>query len=241
MFFVYETQLPDSAGFSLYSAPHLCTLSGIFVLCFFGARWFRIQSNSKRRSVSHALGLVILLSDLLRYLIYWRIGGLSVHELPLHLCGLAVYLCILHSLWKPDWLGQVLYTLCLPGACCALLFPDWTHYPFWSFVSLHSFWAHGLIVFYIILQTASGEIAPRLSAIWKPALFLCAIVPPIYWFNTRFHTNYLFLQLPSQGSPLMLLAQWAHGSHALYLVLFAGVIFLVMLCMDLIVLKWKQR
>lgn len=241
MFFVYETQLPDSAGFSLYSAPHLCALADIFVCCVFGARWYKKQPNAKRSSFSHVLGLTIFLFDMLRYVVYWRIGGLSIYELPLHLCGLAVYLCVLHSIWKPDWLEQVLYTLCLPGACCALLFPDWTHYPFWSFVSLHSFLAHGLIVFYLALQLASGEMVPRLSAIWKPVLFLCAVVPPIYWFNTRFHTNYLFLQLPSPGSPLMLFAQWAHGSHALYLVFFASVIFLVMVGMDMLYTKSQHR
>lgn len=232
MFFVYETQLSHAAGFSLYGLPHLCTLAGIFLSCLIGARWYKRQPDSTRHSFSHALGLTIFLLDILRYVVYWRIGGLSIYELPLHLCGLAVYLCILHSIWKPDWLGQVLYTLCLPGACCALLFPDWTHYPFWSFVSLHSFLAHGLLVFYIVLQTASGEILPRLSAIWKPILFLCAVVPPIYWFNTQWHTNYMFLQLPSPDSPLELLACWAHGSHALYLVLFAGIIFLIMLGMN---------
>lgn len=140
MFFVYETQLPHSIGFSLYGISHLCTLAGISFSCLIGARWYKRQPDSTRHSFSHALGLTIFLLDMLRYVVYWRIGGLSIYELPLHLCGLAVYLCILHSIWKPDWLSQVLYTLCLPGACCALLFPDWTHYPFWSFVSLHSFW-----------------------------------------------------------------------------------------------------
>lgn len=139
MFFTYASHLPRGVGFSLFSAPHLCTLAAILLFCLFGARWYKKLPDRKRRRCARTLGLLLFLADMLRYAVYWRMGGLSIYELPLHLCGLAVYLCILHSLWKPDWLSQTLYTLCLPGACCALVFPDWTMYPFFSFVSLHSF------------------------------------------------------------------------------------------------------
>lgn len=241
MFFTYASHLPRGVGFSLFSAPHLCALAAILLFCLFGARWYKNLQDRKRRQYARALGLLLFLTDMLRYAVYWRMGGLSIYELPLHLCGLAVYLCILHSLWKPDWLSQTLYTLCLPGACCALVFPDWAMYPFFSFVSLHSFLAHALLVLYIVAQTASGEIVPRLSAIWKPLLFLCIVIPPIYWFDTQFHANYMFLQLPSAGSPLMILSQWARGRHAVYLMLFAGIAFLVMLCMDLPFIKRYRR
>jgi uncharacterized membrane protein YwaF len=72
-------------------------------------------------------------------------------------------------------------------------------------------------------------------------LFLCIVIPPIYWFDTQFHANYMFLQLPSAGSPLMILSQWARGRHAVYLMLFAGIAFLVMLCMDLPFIKRYRR
>ena len=147
MFFTYASHLPRGVGFSLFSAPHLCTLAAILLFCLFGARWYKKLPDRKRRRCARTLGLLLFLADMLRYAVYWRMGGLSIYELPLHLCGLAVYLCILHSLWKPDWLSQTLYTLCLPGACCALVFPDWTMYPFFSFVSLHSFLAHALLVY----------------------------------------------------------------------------------------------
>ena len=116
MFFTYASNLPRGAGFSLFSAPHLCALAAILLFCLFGAQWYKNLPNRKRRQCARALGFLLFLTDMLRYAVYWRMGGLSIYELPLHLCGLAVYLCILHSLWKPDWLSQTLYTLCLPGA-----------------------------------------------------------------------------------------------------------------------------
>lgn len=233
MFFTYETELPQGVGFSLYAPPHLAALAVIILLCIVCSIAYRKAGQSKQQRISRLLGIAILLLEIVRTVVYSFMGGMSIYELPLHLCGMAVFLCAIHSLWKPDWLGQVLYSLCLPGAWAALLFPDWVMYPFFSFVSLHSFAAHGLTVLYIILQTASGAIRPRLSAVWKPVLFLCAVVPPVMWFDYRFHANYMFLQLPSAGSPLVFLSNLAGGSHAGYLFLFAVSIFCIMVLMDL--------
>lgn len=241
MFFTYETSLPANVGFSLYSVPHLCTLAVIVVFCFYGSRRFCTKPMKQQERITHILGAVILCMEIVRILVYAYMGGMNIYELPLHLCGITVYLCALHSLWKPDWLGQVLYSLCLPGAWCALLFPDWVVYPFFSFASLHSFAAHGLLVLYITLQTASGTIRPRLSAIWKPVLFLCIVVPPVMWFDRHFNANYMFLQLPSAGSPLVFLAKLANGNLVGYLFLFAVVIFCVITLMDLPFAIKKRR
>lgn len=243
MFFIYEPSPSQGVGFSLYSLPHIAALTVIILLCIFCSIAYRRAGQAIRQHISHILGISILLMEILRTVVYHFMGGMSIYELPLHLCGMAVFLCAVHSLWKPDWLGQVLYSLCLPGAWAALLFPDWVMYPFFSFVSLHSFTAHGLIVLYIILQTTSGEICPRLSAIWKPVLFLCVVVPPVMWFDHQFHANYMFLQLPSAGSPLIFLSNLAGGSLTGYLFLFAVTIFCMMVGMNLpfAVREWIHR
>ena len=56
-----------------------------------------------------------------------------LYELPFHLCSMAGILCAVHCLTKWKWLGQVLYTICLPGTVLALLFPNWNFYPVHSF------------------------------------------------------------------------------------------------------------
>lgn len=227
LFFTYADDLPPDAGFALYSPPHLAVLALAAALCLFAAR----RPLSER--ASRALGLAILLSELLRMTVYAAMGCLNRFELPLHLCSLAVFLCALHSIRKPDWLGQTLYALCLPGACAALLFPDWVVYPFFSFISLHCFVSHTLIVLYIVSETARGSIRPRLSALWKPMLFLCAAVPPVYLFNRHFGTNYMFLQVPAPGSPLVGLAQLSGGNPAGYLALLIAAVAACMALMEL--------
>lgn len=233
MFFTYQNNLPPDVGFAPYSAVHIGTLVSFIILCLIGAKRFAAKSASVQQRITRMLGFAILLLEVTRMVVYHFMGGMGIHALPLHLCGMAVFLCFGHSLRTADWLGQVLYTLCLPGAGAALLFPDWTVYPFFSFVSLHSFLAHELIVFYIVLQVAAGRIAPRLGAIWKPILFLCVSVPPVAWFNQQFHTNYMFLDLPSRASPLAVIAALTAGSRVHYLAAFILLVLAVMICMDL--------
>ena len=51
-----------------------------------------------------------------------------------------------------------LYTLCLPGAAAALLFPEWSAYPQWNFMNLNSFLVHGLLILFPILQLVEHTI-----------------------------------------------------------------------------------
>ena len=129
-------------------------------------------------------------------------GHLNVYSLPFHLCELAPLLYLLFAWRHWDWLGQVIYTLCLPGAAAALLFPDWSAYPQWNFMNLNSFLVHGLLILFPILQLVEHTIRPRLGALWKVWLFLAVLVPPMWLFNHTFGTNYLFLNAASPHSPL---------------------------------------
>lgn len=223
--------LPPDGGFGLFSAAHLAVLGGIALLCAVYTIRFRHRCAAAQRRTARLLGGTVLLLELVRVAAFCITGCMNIGLLPLHLCGLAVYLCAIHSRMPADWLGQTLYALCLPGACAALLFPDWSRYALVSFVSLSSFAIHTLVVLYIILQTACGAIRPRLRAIYKPIAFLCIVVPPVALFNRRFGTNYMFLQTPSAGSPLVLLYHLADGSYAGYLVLYAAIIGIVMTAM----------
>ena len=163
-------------------------------------------------------------------------GHLTVYSLPLHLCELAPFLYLLFSWRSWNWLGQVLYTLCLPGAAAALVFPDWTVYPQWSLMNINSFLVHGLLILFPVLQLAAGTIRPRLSAIWKPLLFLAVVTPPIWLFNRTWGTNYFFLNTASPNSPLALLLEVT--GPAWYLPAYA---LLAVAVMVVLLLPWHWR
>ena len=48
MFFTYASHLPRGVGFSLFSAPHLCTLAAILLFCLFGTQLSFGQNNREQ-------------------------------------------------------------------------------------------------------------------------------------------------------------------------------------------------
>lgn len=220
-------------GFERYSAGHILILVIIAAACIIGAVIFRKLPEKGKRVTSLFLGIVITVMDLLHYWLYWRAGILGIVSLPLHLCALAVYVVLIHSIWKPDWAGQVLYALSLPGVWCALIFPDWTAHPILSYPSLHSFIMHGLISLYIIMQVAGRRIVPRFSAIWKCILFLCVTGPAAAIANHFLGTNFMFMAEPVPGSPLQFLFELAGGNGLLYVAFLAVLALLLMTLMYL--------
>lgn len=205
-FLEYESQLPDKVGFVLFGKVHLSWLIGIVVcLCIF-LHFFRKSEKKIQRKILHILGWILVLLEIGRTVFLWKIQFLSVYELPLHLCGLAGILCLLHAYTKWEWLAQTIYAACLPGTIGALLFPDWTMYPMLNVIHIQAFLFHGLVVFYGFAMLKHG-FRPNIRKLYQPILFLVVTAILIYAFDLRFKANYMFLQVPSKDSPLMLVAK----------------------------------
>ena len=108
------------------------------------------------------------------------------------------------------------------------LFPDWVRYPAIHFITIQGFTFHAGIVLYVICQLLQHNIIPRLAALWKVIVFLLVVVPPVYLFDKKFHANYMFVNVPSPGSPLEWLASFL-GTWAIW----QAMRFLMLLCMVL--------
>lgn len=224
-FFAYETQLPKGTGFTLFGSVHIAWLVGILAVIALAALWVSQRPAYRQRKISKAVALVLCAMIVAEKAILTFTGHLSVYNLPLHLCELSPLLYLLF-VWRPwDWLGQVIYVLCFPGAAAALLFPDWNAYPPWNFMNWNSFLLHGLLVLFPILQLIEGRLRPQPRSIWKVWLFLGGLVPPIWLFNRIFGTNYFFLNAASPQSPLAWMWHLTGTTWYLlgYLLLAAGV------------------
>lgn len=230
LFWTYESEIPAGMGFPIFEKAHWLWLAGLLLVSLILLKLAAGRSAVFGEKLAHILGWSLLAMELYRDVVLILIGHYGIYELPLHLCSMAGFLCTLHMLFHKEWMGQVLYTLCLPGAMAALLFPDWVTYPPIHFMTIHGFVFHGTVVLYICLALLRRDIIPSLRALWKPMIFLCVIVPPIYVFNKIVRANYLFINVPSPGSPLVLLEKW-FGNPG-YLVAYGAVILLVMLGMD---------
>lgn len=230
-FWSYGSEIPKGVGFQLYGRQHLLWLLGIIIGIYVICKIYCGLDVMGRKYCARGVAFCIGATGVIRYAFLFFRHKLTVGHLPLHLCSMAVILCVIHAVTESRFLGDVLYCLCMPGAMVGLLFANWTKYPAMSFMSIVCFLAHGLVVLYPILMLISGSIRPRIKNIWRPILFLCMVVPPAYLVNKKYNTNFMFINRPSPGSPLVFLEQWLGNPGYLfgYLVLAAGVIALLYL------------
>lgn len=206
-FFTYETDLPNGVGFSHFSPTHLTWLAIIAVCIALLLKWFSGKREETQRRFSKALAWSMCGTLAAEHLILLVTGHQTIYQLPLHLCTLMPVVCLIFSYTHWDWAGQTIYSLGIIGAALALLFPDWNRYPQWNYMNLTGFAVHGGLILYGVWQLAGKTVRPRITAMWKPVLFLAVVVPPIYLFDRFFGTNYFFLMNGSPGSPLQILAE----------------------------------
>ncbi len=230
LFFAYETQLPASVGFHWYGTGHWIWLIAITAACVLAGLLSPRLSHQGQRRLQWGLSLSSAALICCMELFFWLTGNFGPRTLPLHLCSMAPFLTVLHCLFRRDWLDQVVYTLCMPGAAAALLFPGWSDYPLFSFMGMEGFLSHGLILAYGVTALACGRIRPRLTRLWKVWVFLAVVVPPVYWFNQRYNCNYWFINWSIPGSPLEFLAKFGFPG---YLIAYGMLALIIMLLLDL--------
>ena len=202
-FFLYETDFTKEAGFKMFGFCHFVWLSGIVLFIWFVGKWYNRQPENKREQMKRILGIVFVVISLFRDSVLMITGHFDVGFLPLHLCGMALWIAALYAWTNNRFLGIIYVLLCVPGAVGALLFPDWTVYPFWNYMHVHAFISHGLIVAFGVWLFWSREIVPKWKELWMPLFFGIAGFCIIYPINQKLGTNYWFLNFPSEGSPLV--------------------------------------
>lgn len=230
LFFTYETQLPAGVGFDWYGPGHWAWLVVIIAACLgvglLAPRLSRRGQTVLQRTLCLTSAGVVCAMELF----FWFTGNMSPQTLPLHLCSMAPFITVIHCFFRRDWLDQVVYSLCLPGAAAALLFPGWSDYPLFSFMGLEGFLSHGLILAYGAAALACGRLRPRLTRLWKVWVFLAVVVPPVYWFDRRFDCNYWFINWSMPGSPLEFLARFGFPG---YLIAYGLLALMVMVLLNL--------
>ena len=234
MFWLYEEELPAGVGCERFCAGHLAYLAVFLTLAVCYALFYRKLDARRRRIADRVLGSAVFFCGLCEYGVTALLGHFSRYSLPIHVCSLMFSLTPLHA-WtggaRPGsiasklraFLGGVLFHPGLPGALAALLFPDWLYYPFWNYVSVSSFLAHGLIVVYgaSLLVRIAEAAEPRAlfrRDLKSSALFLGVGALVMYFFDRAAGTNYWFMAGPGWDSPF--LGVWARGGYGGYLLAF---------------------
>lgn len=230
-FFLFETELPIGSGFRLFGPCHLTWLFSILLFIVIGAKWYAGQNVNRQKKINKLMGFLFPVIAIYRDMVLVLTGHFNRGFLPFHLCSMALWIAFFYILTNNRFLGVVYVLLCVPGAVAALLFPNWEMYPLFNYMHIHGFLSHGLIVAFGIWQLAAGNVEPVWRDYWMPVLFGVIGMMIIYPLNMWLHTNFWFLEIPSQGSPLEFI--WRRTGGIWYLASY------LLLCM-LVVALWQM-
>lgn len=202
----------DGVGFSHYDGLHLTWLAIFLIAVMLNCVWYRKADSANRKRWNKTVASLIVLDEIFKMVMLTIGGRYTLGYLPLHLCSINIFIVAIHA-WKPSkTLGSFLYTVCIPGALAALLFPSWSALPLGNFMHIHSFTIHILLAMYPIVLAVNGEIEVSIRYVPKCLLMLLCMAVPIYIFNIFFDTNYMFLMKADDGNPLKVFEQlW--GNH----------------------------
>lgn len=204
--------VPAGVGFAHYDLLHLLWLALFLIVTIVSVATYRKMSLKARRAWRISVAALLIADEVFKVAMLLIGGRYLPGYLPLHLCSINIFLIAIHA-WKPSkLLGGYLYTVGIPGAVAALLFPTWSSLPFANFMHLHSFTVHILLALYPITLAAAGELKPEVKRIPQYLLLLVAMAVPIYFINLLLDTNFMFLMSADPGNPLYLFQQlW--GNH----------------------------
>ena len=194
--------IPEGKGFTHFGVLHFLWIGIGVLVILLNCMWYRRLGDSGRKRWKRTVSLLIVADELFKMVMLTIGGRYNFTYLPLHLCSINIFLIAIHA-WKPfDLLSGFLYTVCIPGALSAILFPTWTTLPFGNFMHLHSFTIHILLVMYPVVLVVSGEWKPYIKNMPKYFLLLVGLAIPVCFINIALDTNFMFLMYVEPGNPL---------------------------------------
>ncbi len=228
-YFTYWSDLPSDSGYDIFGTVHLIWLVGITIAIILYAAKYSQWPPAVQSRVLKTLAVIMLAMEAYREIVLTVTGHMEFENLPLHLCGLAIFVEVLFAFFPNTFLGEFTCVACLPGAASALIFPDWLRYPTINYMNLHGFIMHGILVLFPILVLLSGKCVPNIRHIYMPALFFAVSAPILHRLNVLWGSNFMFLNRPSNGSPFETVYEmYGYGG---YLAVFGVTVFAVILAM----------
>ena len=196
--------------FSHFCPEHIGMLIVIAIAVTIGLLVLRRSSEGHARKAAIILSVALFLGEALQDIFLLSEGRNYIDFLPLHLCNLGIFVNLLAALTRGklrSFFAEISLVLIMPGAVGALLFPDWTYKPFWSYLPLLCFFTHTLLVFIPLFFLVRENVKVSFKHFWYPCLFLVLVTPPIYILNQNTGENYMYLMYPPESSPL----EWIHN------------------------------
>ncbi len=226
-FWEITSTIKKGMGFEHFDSCHIIWLCSFVVFSALCAVLYLRASERIRKVIRIAFAVLLIADEIFKIIGLAAFGNYSASYLPLHLCSVNIIVISLYVIRPSEILGNFLYTVCLPAAVAALLFPTWTNLPFLNFMHIHSFTVHIMLAAFPIILTVSGEIKPKLKYLPCCVLILGALAVVALVFNIIFDTNFMFLMYAEKGNPLLWFEK-QFGSHLIGYPVIISAVFAVM-------------
>lgn len=216
---------PLQSEFVQFGPAHLTvigTLIAISVVLCVVVRY--ANSTAVKRSICWGLAVILLGSEWLGYgnaLIYHGFDFFLQYSLPLHACGIAVYLTAYMLVTKRQVVFEIVYFWGLAGTTQAILTPAVTE-AFPSFRFFHFFIAHSAIIIGVLVAVFGLKMRPRAKGLWITYAASWCMVFVVGGLNYLLGTNYMYLCRPPAGVSPFYFLNWP------WYILFQGVLALVL-------------
>jgi hypothetical integral membrane protein (TIGR02206 family) len=196
--------------FRLLSSSHLIALSVVVLVNLSIISLRRNVSPQARRAFRYGLATLLILNEMALHLWIWMAGNWTVQTmLPLHLCGLFVYISAIMLITKSYTLYEFAYFLGIGGATQALLTPGLGIYGFPHFRFFQIFVAHGSIVTAAIYMTAVEQYRPYWTSLLRAVVGANLYMLLVGLVNALLGSNYMFIaHKPDTPSLLDVLGPW---------------------------------
>jgi len=225
----FTTTGTGERGFDLFDGVHCGWLLGVVLAAAALCVVHRRLSAKGRRVMQRTFALTMFGVYLFRQIVLMAMGEYDVFYLPLHLCGMSLYIEPIDSLFPNKFTRELCYAVCMPGALLGILYANWGNLPLLSFISITSFVLHAMLVIYPLFAITGGDHRPSPRRILWCFGFLLAVSVPVYFFNMHFGTNYMFLAEPSPGSPLEMFENWfGNPGYLLGFVIMIAIVWVLM-------------
>ena len=228
-FWFTEEIIPSGLGFSHFGPIHFGFLAATLLASIFGAVFYRRLDEKGRKRFRYSIAALMMVDEFFKDISLVVLGLWTPEYLPLHLCNINLFVTAFHALRPSKGLGNYLYTVCIPGALAACLFPSWTTLPVWNFMFLHSTTCHIMLVMYPIALTAGGDIKPSIKDLPRCLLILAGLASVALIANLIIggDANFFFLCYADPGNPLYFFEQ-LFGSHLVGFPIIISAVLLVM-------------
>lgn len=233
------TAPPVQSEFVQFGPAHL-TMIALLVVVSAGLSAAVRYSNSARfkKRVCWGFAFFLLGAEWFEYCFTIARDGFEFfvqYALPLHMCGIAVYLAAYMLITKRQVIFEIVYFWAIGGTMQAILTPAVTDgFPSYNF--LQFFIEHSAVIIAVVIAVFGLRLRPRLKGMWITYAVSWSTVFVIGGLNALLNTNYMYLCSPPVGVSPFYFLDWPW-----YILFQGGLALVVFTLLYLPFAVWPQK